>query len=480
MSITIFGLLVALIGGYLMLRASALAMLVFVMLTTLLGGSAAFYLANGSSVLPSIEAVLLLAIRCVMPTHRRLGTLRASLDANLPLLLFTAYGVGGALVLPFIFAGALDVAPLRPIFSLDPFATAPLGFTPQNLTSAGYLFTTALGAVCAFVAIQAPGAEARVARTVAVIAITHATLGYIGILSAGTPLAAVLDVFRNGLYNQLDQEVAGLARMNGIFAEASTFAGYGFIYFVFATELWLRRIDERWTRIASLLMFSALVISTSTTAYIGLAAYLAMLVIRQILFPTTIPFAKLAAIMAGLLVATAAILAVLVTRPEYLKVVDVVYRMMLVNKAESESGLVRLMWARQGIEAFWVSGGIGVGIGSFRSSSLGSAILGSMGLIGVATYAAQMLRVIQPFRQSTFVTTGNPRTDVGVAAAWTVIAMSIPSFVSAPSPDPGLNWGLLVGIALGLRFGTVVAPRSAMPATQRDLSPGVRQGAQLR
>jgi hypothetical protein len=478
MSITIFGVLVALIGGYLMLRASALAMLLFVMLTTLLGGSAAFYLANGSSVLPSIEAVLLLAIRCAMPTHRRLGTLRASLDANLPLLLFTAYGVGGALVLPFIFAGALDVAPLRPIFSLDPFATAPLGFTPQNLTSAGYLFTTALGAICAFVAIQAPGAEMRVARTVALIAIIHATLGYIGIFIAGTPLAAVLDFFRNGLYNQLDQEIAGLSRMNGIFAEASTFAGYGFIYFVFATELWLRGIDERWTRIASPLMFSALVISTSTTAYIGIAGYLAILVLRQTLFPATIPFAKLAAMTAGVLIATAAVLAVLVTRPEYLKVVDVVYRIMLVNKTESESGLVRLMWARQGIEAFWVSGGIGVGIGSFRSSSLGSAILGSMGLIGVATYAAQMLRVIQPFRQSTYVTTGNPRIDVGVAAAWTVIAMSIPSFVSAPSPDPGLNWGLLVGIALGLRFGRSLAPVNPMrvPPSARGsgMSPGLQ------
>ncbi|MFM9976641.1 MAG: glycoside hydrolase [Sphingomonadaceae bacterium] len=467
MAITIFGVLVALIGGYLMLRASALAMLIFVMMTTLLGGSAAFYLANGSSVLPSIQAVLLLTIRCIMPTHRRIGTLRGALDANLPLLLFTAYGIGGALVLPFIFAGAIDVAPLRPIFSLDPFATAPLGFTPQNLTAAGYLLTTMLGAIMAFVAIQAPEAELRVARTVAVIAIVHATLGFIGIAVAGTPLQAVLDFFRNGLYNQLDQEIGGLARMNGIFAEASNFAGYGFIYFVFANELWLRNIDRRWTGTASLLLLSALIISTSTTAYIGLAGYFAILALRQILFPSTLSFSKVVTIMAGSLFVAASVIALFVLRPESLKIVETIYRIMLVNKSESESGLVRLMWARQGIEAFWVSGGIGVGIGSFRSSSLGSAILGSMGVIGVATYAAQMLRVIQPFRQSTFVRTGNTRTDVGVAAAWTVIAMSIPSFVSAPSPDPGLNWGLLVGIALGLRLGTAAVPRHAVAVPAR-------------
>lgn len=451
MTITIFGVLVALVGGILMLRASTLAMLVFVMLTTLLGGSAAFYLGTGSSVLPSIEAVLLLAIRCVMPTHRPTGALRSALAENLPLLLFTFYGVAGALILPFIFVGAMDVAPLRPIFTPDPFATAPLGFTPQNLTSAGYLFTTMLGAVCAFAAVQTPYAEMRIARIAAVIAIVHAAVGYFSIIVAGTPLVAILDCFRNALYNQVEQEIGGLARMNGIFAEASSFVGYGFIYFAFVTELWLRDIDRRWTGLAALLLLSALVLSTSSTAYIGIAGYAGILTLRQMLFPATIRSSKIVTIAIGVLVITVGTLAILVLRPEYFEIVDLVYRHMIVNKSESESGLVRLMWARQGIEAFWVSGGLGVGVGSFRSSSLGTAILGSMGIIGVATYGAQILRVLQPLRQSTYVKSSNSRIDVGAAAAWTVMAMSIPAFVSAPSPDPGLNWGLMVGIALGLR-----------------------------
>lgn len=465
MTITPFGILVLLIGGYIMLRGSTIAMLVFVMLTTLMGGSAAFYLATGSSVLPSIEAVMLLAVRCVMPTYRPIGTLRSALGANLPLLLFTFYGVAGALVLPFVFAGSMDVAPLRPIFSPNPFATAPLGFTPQNLTSAGYLFTTMLGAICAYTAVQAPGAEHRIARIVAIMAITHALLGFASVVFAGTPPAAVLDFFRNALYNQLDQEVGGLSRMNGIFAEASNYAGYGFIYFVFVTEMWLRDIDRRWTGRAALLLLSALVLSTSTTGYIGIAGYVVILTVRQVLFPATIAPSKLVAIAIGLLTVAVATLALFAIRPEYLKTVDLVYRLMIVNKSESESGLVRLMWARQGIEAFWVSGGLGVGVGSFRSSSLGTAILGAMGVIGVATYAAQLLRVIQPLRQSTFSRTGNSRTDVGVAAAWTIIVMSIPAFVSAPSPDPGLNWGLLVGIALGLRASArnVPAENSSPP-----------------
>jgi hypothetical protein len=478
MSITIFGVLVALIGGYLMLRASALAMLLFVMLTTLLGGSAAFYLGNGSSVLPSIEAVLLLAARCVMPSYRPTGALRSALDANLPLLLFTTYGICGALILPFLFAGSMDVAPLRPIFTPDPFATAPLGFTPQNLTSAGYLFTTATGAICAFAVVQVPGAEFRIVRVATIIAFIHAALGFLGIFLAGTPAIEILQFFRNGNYNQVNQEIGGLARMNGIFAEASAFTGYGFIYFVFCTELWLRNIKIPWLGASSLFLLAALIVSTSSTAYVGLGGYVVLLMVRQMLFPGTFGFSKLVGVSGGVAIVFVLGLVLLATRPEYLELVELVYRAMIVNKSDSESALVRLLWVRQGIEAFWVSGGLGVGIGSFRSSSLGTAILGSMGLIGVATYAAQMLRVIQPFRQSTYVTTGNSRIDVGVAAAWTVIAMSIPSFVSAPSPDPGLNWGLLVGIALGLRFGRSLAPVNPMrvPPSARGsgMSPGLQ------
>ena len=451
MTITIFGVLVLIIGGILMLRASVLAMLIFVMLTTLMGGSAAFYLATGSSILPSIEAVMLLAVRSLMPTYRATGSLRSALDANLPLLLFTSYGIAGALILPFVFAGALDVAPLRPVFSRDPFATLPLGFTAQNLTSAGYLLTTTLGAIFAYAAVQTRGAEERIARVAILIAMTHAALGFVGIAVAGTPLIAVFEFFRNGLYNQLDQDIGGLSRMNGIFAEASNFAGYGFIYFVFVTELWLRDIERRRAGAASVFLLFALFISTSTTAYIGLVGYVVILFMRQLLFPVTIGSSKIVVLLLGLLFVSALTLVTFVVWPEYLKVVDLIYRVMIVNKAESESGLVRLMWARQGIEAFWVSGGLGVGVGSFRSSSLATAILGSMGVIGVATYLAQLLRVFQPLRQSTYVPTGNPRIDVGVAASWTVIAMTIPAFVGAPSPDPGLNWGLIVGIALGLR-----------------------------
>ena len=35
--------------------------------------------------------------------------------------------------------------------------------------------------------------------------------------------------------------------------------------------------------------------------------------------------------------------------------------------------------------------------------------------------------------------------------ASTVVRSLVPASVSAPSPDPGLDWGLLAGLSLGLR-----------------------------
>ena len=472
MTITIFGALVGLLGGYIMLRASTLAMMLFVMLATLMGGSAAFQLATGSSVLPSIEAVLLLAIRCVMPSRRPAGSIRTALGANLPLVFFTLYGMVGAIILPFIFSGAVDVAPLRPVPTPDPFATVPLRFTPQNLTAAGYLFTTMLGAIGAYLAVQSAGAEYRVARIVAIIGLTHATLGFLGIFAAGTPFAEIFDFFRNALYNQVKQDLGGFARMNGIMAEPSSFAGYGVIYFAFNMELWLRNIDRRMTGPAAMLLLAALVVSTSTTAYIGIAGYGLLLLLRQLFVPSTITLSKLLIFIAGLLAAVTGLGLLALMQPQTFLFIEKVYQSMIVNKSESESALVRIMWARQGIEAFWVSGGLGVGVGSFRSSSLGTAILGSMGIVGVATYVMHTLRVLKPLRRSTFVATGDARTDVGAAAGWAVIAMSIPAFVAAPSPDPGLNWGLLGGIALGLRALPVQIRAAMGTVTQRPSRPG--------
>jgi hypothetical protein len=453
MTITIFGLLVLVVGSWLLLRGSMLDLLSFVMLMSLMNGSAAFVLTGlgGSTVPPAAASLPFLLLRCLLPDHARSPVLASALRANFLLIAFAIYGAISAYLLPRIFEGSISVTPLRPIPTDDPFVTFPLSFSSQNVTVSGYLLLTMAAGICAFMAATTPNAIKRLPRIAAIIAIVHAVLGFASVLVAGTPGAAFLEFFRNGFYAQLDQTVQGFVRMNGIFPEPSGFAAFGLIYFFFVTELWLLDVDARWTGSASLLLLAALVTSTSSTAYIGIAAYLVIVTLRTLATPGAIRAQKLIgpAIVIIVLILGAALTQLF--QPGLIESIQRIADRILFDKQQSLSGMQRLMWAKQGLEAFWASGGLGIGMGSFRSSSLLTAILGSTGVIGITTFAAHLLKVLKPFRQSTYRPPHDARVRVGVAAAWTMVIMLIPASATAASPDPGLTWGLLGGLALALR-----------------------------
>lgn len=453
MSLTIFGVAVITIGVLLFWRGTVMSLLAFTLLCSLMGGSAAISLPSlgNSSVPPANLALMFLVIRCLAPGRGQMARLRAGVIANLPLAMFVLYGMAGAILLPWIFAGAIDVTPLRPTPGKYLFATEPLRFTNQNITVAVYLFSTLLAAICGYAAAQTDGANRIVARMASVIAITHASLGIASVALAGTPLAAFFAFFRNGFYAQLNQSFSGVVRMNGIWAEPAVFAAYGVIWLIFTAELWLREIDRRWSGAAFGLILTALVLSTSSTAYLGILGYGAVLLIRQILVPSTIPAAKFLIIGIGALAVLAVVLAFAVLYPEIgQSAVDLLTRT-TVGKLDTESGAQRTFWALQGYYAFVASGGLGIGPGSFRSSSLITAILGSVGVIGSAAFLVHLMRVFQPFRRSTYAVVGDERQRTGAAASWAALMMLFPVSFSAASPDPGLLWGLIGGFALSFR-----------------------------
>ncbi len=459
MSVTLFGVLVIVTGSWLLLRGSIVAMLIFVMICSLMSGAAALAPSglNGSTVPPAATAMPFLILRCLLPGTGTARVVGQAIRATIWLGFFALYGALTAYVLPRIFAGTIAVTPLRPIAGDNLFVTYPLAFSAQNVTVSVYLLLTAFGALCSFVALRQPGAPRLWARAVSVVALLHAGFGFASVVLAGTPLEAILKFFRNGFYAQLDQTVQGLVRMNGIAPEPSGYALYGFGYFVLATELWLRDVDPRWTRAASIALGSALLLSTSSTAYVGLAGYAMIGGLRLFIMPGGVRSGKLLAL--GAMAGLGAVLALLLVlrHPEAWNAVASMASRLLFEKGESLSGQQRLMWAKQGLAAFWASGGLGIGVGSFRSSSLVTAIIGSVGVIGTTAFVAHLLAVVKPLRRSTYHAPPPIEQRMGVAASWTVLVMLVPAAVTAASPDPGLSWGLTSGAALALRFGAVPA-----------------------
>lgn len=467
---THFGVIVAALGLLMLWRADTLAMLRMALLFSLMGGSAAIILSSlgGSTVQPAVLALGFLLLRCLLPGPGQATRFRLALNDQLLLVAFVLYGVAGAMLLPRIFAGAINVTPLRPIPNGYAFAAFPLSFSPQNITSAVYLCVTLIAALCSHVAAQAEGSHKVIARTAAIIAGIHATLGFCSVFLGNTPIGAFLKFFRNGFYAQLDQSFDGFVRMNGIWPEPAVFSAYGFAWFVFVTELWLRDVEKRWTGWAALILGSALFISTSTTAYIGLATFFMILSLRIVLLPGSVSLRKSLTFITGGMIGLAGLLALLAISAEAAAAFGDFVARFTVDKASSASALQRGFWMRQGIDAFLVSGGLGIGPGSFRSSSLVTAILGSTGVIGVSAVLLYLLRVFKPLHRSTYVRVTDPRRATGVAASWATVVMLIPTFFSAATPDPGFIWGCFCGMSLALRRVDVPARELPTNSPARD------------
>ncbi|MFM6831810.1 MAG: hypothetical protein ACKOVA_15950 [Novosphingobium sp.] len=452
MQLTIFGVLVIAIGLILLFSASRMAMMLFVLAVTLLGGSAAISLPalGGSTIPPAHLAIVFLVARALVPGKVGMADVGRSIEANFVLVFFVLYGVVGAMVLPRLFQNAILITPLRPNPTRDVFAVEALHFTNQNVTVAVYYMATLFAAFGGWILTRDSRAQAALPRAAAVIGLVHAVLGLLSVILKD-PLAGFFGFFRNGFYAQLDQSVGDIARMNGIFAEPAIYAVYGFSWFVFLFELWLRRIEPRLTGLAAAVLGTALLLSTSSTAYIGLAGYGLILATRFLLIPGTVTSRQLMILLGtGLLMVTMA-LALAAALPDVGAKIASVIDKVTVGKIDTESAIQRAFWAKQGIAAFVTSNGLGIGPGSFRSSSLLTAILGSMGVLGSVAFVWHLGRVFMPLRKSTWITVADPRTAIGAAASWTSLIMLIPPSFSAASPDPGILWGAFTGLALGLR-----------------------------
>lgn len=460
MSLTPFGLVIAALGLILMLRASVASMLWLTMICGLFGGSAAILLpALGGASIPPIQfALVLLAARCLLPGSGQYVMVSEALRANMMLGIFTAYGIVTAMIASRIFAGTVQVVALRlkPAYSL--FATTPLAFSSSNITTSVYLIGTFMISVATYVALRDRTRAFAFVNVAVIVAWLHIFFGVSAAILKGTPYDRFIDFMRNGNYAQLDQSIGGLVRLNGIFPEPSSYAGFAFDWFVLLFECWFRDILPRRTGPAAAAMVLVLIFSTSTTAYATLAVYGVILFLRITIFPQGLPANKGLTLLGAVMLAVTVVALMALLSPQVADSLWKLLKVLTVGKQNSESGMQRAFWAKIGLDAFTASWGIGVGPGSFRSSTIVTAMLGSVGIFGTAMFLLHVVRAVKPLRITTYF--GQPARAgvivdrealIGAAASWGVVAALIPAALIAPSCDPGTDFGLLGGAALALR-----------------------------
>lgn len=449
---TVFGIFTAALGLWLLRLGNPLLLVCGMVGLILLGASAALVLPalGGSSIPPARLMLLFLAVGTFMQLRTRASLAREAFIANGALILFCAYGLISALILPRIFAGQVDVVPMRAVGLRHILDTFPLAPSSQNTTTAFYLLGTGLTAFCTYVAARLASDVMPLIKTWVAVTWTHIITGVLGAVLAGTWWDTLVDFVRSGSYAQTRQDGDDFSRIYGLFPEPSYYATVGYGLMIFLIELWLRNVAPRRTGLAALGMAAVLTLSTSSTAYVAMGGYAAILATRTLFFPSYLSAGKVAGMALGLLAAITALLGLLVFSPEAAATFGEMFSEMTVEKSQSMSGQQRTFWAMQGLHLFGFSWGIGVGAGSFRSSSLITAIIGSMGVVGAVTFLIYCARLMLWRAQDRVTGTDDTRLSVAKAAGWAALAGLIPDAVMGNGPDPGLDFATLAGLSLAL------------------------------
>ena len=252
---------------------------------TLLGAAAAFVLPSlgGTNISPAHLLLGFLTVRLLRIPQISSKSVEG-LGFGYPgfwLLLTVIYSSFAAYLMPRIFAGQTFTFVVR-AESSD--TILPLAPAMSNLTQSIYL----IGDLICFVVIYGYAGTQRGYRVLGKAAIACATLNLVfaalDLATYFTNTTELLAPIRNASYSMLtDTEIVGFKRIVGSFVEASSFGAMTLGYFAFTGKMWLLGTYSRFAGALALLSLTALIFSTSTTAYVGLLALLVISYLETIL-----------------------------------------------------------------------------------------------------------------------------------------------------------------------------------------------------
>jgi hypothetical protein len=445
MSIEPIGLL-TIIVGFLCLQLGYRATFAVFVVAALFGSAAALLI--GSANIQPAHLLLAFVAATVLQRRREAAGAISAVRSPKPgywLMCLLIYGVVSGIFLPRLLAGSTQIIPLGVSEYANSGSTVPLGPVSSNFTQGVYL-------VAALICFSITAAVA--STQAGFVAITRALLAYaavnvlfalldVGTYSTGTQWT--LEFMRNAQYTlHNEEEVSGLKRIVGSFPEASAFARSTLGALGFTGTLWLCGRHPALTGPLALASLILVVLSTSSTGLAGVVPLLVILYATAVTragFHPGRPYGSAAVLCAPLLV-VAVVLAVLLNDSASETIRDY-FDLLIFNKSASSSGIERGAWNTIALQNFFDSFGLGVGLGTVRTSSFPVALLANVGVPGTIFY---LLFVATAFGRRR----GSPRTfpsDVRLAARNACIGLMIGDIFAAPSIDQGLLFYVLAGMA---------------------------------
>lgn len=477
MAFTLFGIAVA--GTallMLLLQRPPRDFFIVLLLSSVLGASEAVRLTalGGSSLVVPSLMVPLFAARLILTGGPMRAVAWSGIIENRWLVCYALLGLIGAITLPRLFAGIMEVVPLRP----TPYRV-PIVPTSQNITQAVYLILTTAAAICAYVTARTTGSDRALVRGVKWAATLYLLFAFVDVTTFYAGVSGALDWVRTANYAILDQSELGVRRISGSFTEPSAFASYGFPLLCFFSARWLYGGPSRGSAQFALALAAALLLSTSSTAYASLLLLAPAMLFGALFLPGVRGgrLRKLFNLLGLLVIVGVGALTLMQFFPTAMDTALTILERMTVAKGQSESAIERGKWAQQGYDVFVATWGLGVGAGSFRSSGLLPATLGSLGFLGALLLLLHCLRMVR------VVTQLMPMIDPTRVAPMALAALGalVGPMLSGSAPDPGLLFALFSGYCIGCvsprNFRWVAAPAqqgSVIPPNDGALAPAYR------
>ncbi|WP_238185333.1 hypothetical protein, partial [Methylobacterium trifolii] len=401
MSIDAIGFLTLAVGLAALMLAPTFGLHALV-LSTLLGAASAITIGDptkGSSVQPAYVLLCFCAL-VLLQRDRSRALLLNALSFGQPgfwLVVTVTYGAFSAAILPRLFESRAYVyAVVRTEGGLG-LALRPLAPGSGNVTQSIYLFgdivAFAIGAACA-----ATDRRLRIlVNAFLLCAAANLVLGAVDLAAFRAGLGDVLGIIRNANYRMLqDGEIVGFKRIVGSFPEASSYAYMTLGTFVFSLRLWISGVRVRLSGSLAGLSAAAMVLTTSTSGYVGLIAGVCLAYAHCLSRATNGTATRI--VMTVLIMvpvfALFGIVAVALNESAQQMLMQL-GEATVVKKLSTQSGIERGMWNAQAIEVFFATSGLGAGVGSVRASSFVVALISNLGVIGTALYAIFLLSVLR-------------------------------------------------------------------------------------
>jgi hypothetical protein len=363
---------------------------------TLLGAAAAFVLTDlgGTNISPAHLLLGFLTVRLLRTPQISRNAIQGLAPGHpgFWLLLTVIYSSFAAYLMPRIFAGQTMIFAVRAQTS---YSVLPLSPSMSNLTQSIYFVADFICFAVIYGYASTQGGYRVLGKAAIACATLNLAFAALDLVTYFTNTTELFAPIRNANYSMLnDVEWEGFKRIVGSFSEASSFGAMTLGYFAYFGKMWLLGTHSRFAGALTLLSLTALIFSTSTTAYVGLSTLLVLCYLETLFQALRKPITPHMGffLVAIPLIASITVIAIALN-DSYSAYIRGLIDTMVLNKMSTDSGIERSSWNAQAMQNFIDTFGFGVGNGSVRAASILFAIPASLGITGALFFGLFFIKV---------------------------------------------------------------------------------------